>query len=58
MEHVESKEANSPLGKIGNKIEGLDFNSGVFYGNFETSDEPATSVGTINDDIIRGGSNQ
>ena len=58
VEYVESKEATSPLGKIGNRIGGLDFNSGVFYGNLETCDDSSTCVGTDNDDIIRGGSNE
>lgn len=58
FEHAESKEATSPLGKIGDRIEGLDFNSGVFYGNLETCDDSVTCVGTNNDDIIRGGGNE
>lgn len=58
FEYVEGKEATSPLGDIGNKIEGLDFNAGVFYGNLETCDDSSTCVGTNNDDIIRGGNNE
>ncbi len=58
FDSAEGKEATSPLGKIGDRIEGLDFNAGVFYGNVETCDDSATCVGTNNDDIIRGGSNE
>lgn len=58
FKHVEGKEQMSPLGKIGDRIEGLDFNAGVFYGNIETCDDASTCAGTNNDDIIRAGSNE
>jgi Ca2+-binding RTX toxin-like protein len=43
------------LGKLGDRIEGLDFNSGVFFGNVETCSDATTCVGTNKDDIIYGG---
>lgn len=55
---VEAKEQTSPLGDIGDKIEGLDFNAGIFDGNIETCDDSSTCVGTSNDDIIRGGNTE
>ena len=55
---VEAKDQMSPLGDIGNKIEGLDFNAGVFDGNIETCDDSSTCVGTGNDDIIRSGNTE
>lgn len=55
---VEAKEQTSPLGDLGDKIEGLDFNAGVFDGNIETCDDSSTCVGTSNDDIIRGGNTE
>jgi Ca2+-binding RTX toxin-like protein len=55
---VEAKDQTSPLGDIGDKIEGLDFNAGVFDGNIETCDDSSTCVGTSNDDIIRGGNTE
>ncbi len=56
--YVEAKDQTSPLGDIGDKIEGLDFNAGVFDGNIETCDDSSTCVGTSNDDIIRGGNHE
>lgn len=55
---VEAKDQTSPLGDIGDKIEGLDFNAGVFDGNIETCDDSSTCVGTSNDDIIRSGNTE
>lgn len=43
------------LGKLGDRIEGLDFNSGVFFGNVETCSDATTCVGTNKDDIVYGG---
>lgn len=57
-QHTEGREQKSKLGDIGNKIEGLDFNAGYFYGNVETCDDASTCVGTNNDDIIRAGNHE
>src|SRR6476469_315377 len=43
------------LSKLGDRIEGLDFNSGVFFGNVETCSDATTCIGTNNADIIYGG---
>src|SRR6476661_2501853 len=43
------------LSNLGDRIEGLDFNSGVFFGNIETCSDATTCVGTNNDDIVYGG---
>lgn len=43
------------LGNLGDRIEGLDFNSGVFFGNVETCSDATTCVGTNKDDIVYGG---
>jgi Ca2+-binding RTX toxin-like protein len=43
------------LGKLGDRIEGLDFNSGVFFGNIETCSDATTCIGTNKDDIVYGG---
>ena len=43
------------LGNLGNRIEGLDFNSGIFFGNVETCSDATTCIGTNNDEIIYGG---
>lgn len=58
LKQVEGKESTSPLGDIGDKIEGLDFNAGVFDGNLETCDDSSTCVGTSNDDLIRSGNTE
>lgn len=46
----------SDLGDIGDRIKGLDLNSGYFYGNIETCASTSTCLGTENDDIIYSGS--
>jgi hypothetical protein len=43
------------LNKLGDRIESLDFNSGVFFGNVETCADVSTCTGTDDDDIIYGG---
>jgi len=50
-----SSEGISKLKKLGDRIEGLDFNSGVFFGNVETCSDATTCIGTHKDDIIHGG---
>jgi Ca2+-binding RTX toxin-like protein len=52
---TEASEGISKLGKLGDRIEGLDFNSGVFFGNVETCSDATTCIGTNNDDVIHGG---
>ena len=46
------------LNKLGDRIDGLDFNSGVFFGNVETCSDISTCIGTDDDDIIYGGANE
>lgn len=56
LEEVSSSSAGiTKLGKLGDRIEGLDFDSGVFFGNVETCSDSSTCIGTNNDDIIYGG---
>ena len=43
------------LGKLGDRIEGLDFNSGTFFGNVESCSDASTCIGTNKDDIVYGG---
>src|ERR1044071_4095791 len=50
-----SSEGISKLKKLGDRIEGLDFNSCVFFGNIETCSDATTCVGTNKDDIVYGG---
>jgi Ca2+-binding RTX toxin-like protein len=50
-----SSEGISKLNKLGDRIEGLDFNSGVFFGNVETCSDATTCIGTHKDDVIHGG---
>jgi Ca2+-binding RTX toxin-like protein len=56
---LESTEASSAgiskLNKLGDRIEGLDFNSGVFFGDIETCSDATTCIGTNEDDVIHGG---
>lgn len=51
-----SSEGISKLGKIGDRIEGLDPNSGVFFGKIETCADASTCVGTNKDNIVYAGS--
>ena len=46
------------LNKLGDRIDGLDFNSGVFFGNVESCSDFSTCIGTDDDDIIYGGANE
>jgi Ca2+-binding RTX toxin-like protein len=46
------------LGNLGDRIGGLDFNSGVFFGNVETCSDATTCIGTNKDDIVYGGSRE
>ena len=55
MNEVASSSGMTKLGNLGDRIEGLDFNSGVFFGNVETCSDATTCIGTNNDDIIYGG---
>ena len=55
MNEAESSSGMTKLGKLGERIEGLDFNSGVFFGNVENCSDATTCIGTNNDDIIYGG---
>ena len=50
-----SSEGISKLKKLGDRIEGLDFNSGVFFGNVETCSDATTCIGHHKDDVIHGG---
>lgn len=58
FQFAESKEAISSLEEIGNKIGGIDFNSGVWFGNLETCDDSTTCIGSNGDDIIHGGARE
>ena len=55
MNEAASSSGMTKLGNLGDRIEGLDFNSGVFFGNVETCSDATTCIGTNNDDIIYGG---
>jgi Ca2+-binding RTX toxin-like protein len=55
LKEAASSSGMTKLGNLGDRIEGLDFNSGVFFGNVETCSDAATCIGTNNDDIIYGG---
>ena len=55
MNEAASSSGMTKLGKLGDRIEGLDFNSGVFFGNVETCSDATTCIGTNDDDIIYGG---
>ena len=52
---LQASSGMTKLGNLGDRIEGLDFNSGVFFGNVETCSDATTCIGTNNDDIIYGG---
>src|SRR6476659_6223446 len=52
---AESSSGLTKLGNLGDRISGLDFNSGVFFGNVESCSDATTCIGTNNDDIIYGG---
>ena len=52
---VASSSGMTKLGNLGDRIVGLNFNSGVFFGNVETCSDATTCIGTNNDDIIYGG---
>ena len=53
-----SSKGISKLGKVGDKIEGLDFNSGVFFGDIETCSDATTCIGSNEDDLIHGGARE
>jgi Ca2+-binding RTX toxin-like protein len=55
LNEAASSSGITKLGNLGDRIEGLDFNSGVFFGNVETCSDATTCIGTNNDDIIYGG---
>jgi Ca2+-binding RTX toxin-like protein len=55
LNEAASSSGLTKLGNLGDRIEGLDFNSGVFFGNVETCSDATTCIGTNNDDIIYGG---
>jgi Ca2+-binding RTX toxin-like protein len=55
LNEAASSSGMTKLGNLGDRIEGLDFNSGVFFGNVETCSDATTCIGTNNDDIIYGG---
>lgn len=57
LESTEGSEI-SKLGKVGDRIEGLDFNSGVFFGDIETCSDATTCIGTNDDDLIHGGAKE
>jgi Ca2+-binding RTX toxin-like protein len=46
------------LKNLGDRIDGLNFNSGVFFGNVETCSDVSTCIGTNKDDIIYGGAHE
>lgn len=48
----------SKLSKVGDRIEELDINSGVFFGDIETCSDATTCMGTNADDLIHGGSKE
>ena len=52
---AESSSGLTKLSNLGDRISGLDFNSGVFFGNVESCSDATTCIGTNNDDIIYGG---
>ena len=49
MNESASSSGMTNLGKLGDRIEGLDFNSGVFFGNVGTCSDATTCIGTNND---------
>lgn len=55
LNEAASSSGLTKLSNLGERIEGLDFNSGVFFGNVETCSDATTCIGTNNDDIIYGG---
>jgi Ca2+-binding RTX toxin-like protein len=55
LNEAASSSGLTKLSNLGNRIEGLDFNSGVFFGNVENCSDATTCIGTNNDDIIYGG---
>ena len=55
LKEAASSSGLTKLSNLGERIEGLDFNSGVFFGNVETCSDATTCIGTNNDDIIYGG---
>jgi hypothetical protein len=55
LNEAASSSGMTKLGNLGDRIEGLDFNSGIFFGNVETCSDATTCIGTNNDDIIYGG---
>ena len=55
MNQPASSTGMTKLGKLGDRIEGLDFNSGLFFGNVETCSNATTCIGTNKDDRIYGG---
>jgi len=55
LNEAESSSGLTKLSNLGDRIEGLDFNSGVFFGNVESCSDATTCIGTNNDDIIYGG---
>ena len=55
LNEAESSSGLTKLSNLGDRIDGLDFNSGVFFGNVETCSDATTCIGTNKDDIIYGG---
>jgi Ca2+-binding RTX toxin-like protein len=53
-----SSEGISKLGNVADRIEGLDYNSGVFFGDIETCSDATTCIGTNEDDLIHGGAKE
>ena len=58
LESTEGSSEISKLSKVGDRIEGLDFNSGVFFGDIETCSDASTCIGTNQDDLIHGGAKE
>ena len=58
LESTEGSSEISKLGNVGDRIEGLDFNSGVFFGDLETCSDATTCIGTNEDDLIHGGAKE
>jgi Ca2+-binding RTX toxin-like protein len=59
LNEVQSSSAGiTKLGKLGDRIEGLDFNSGVFFGNIETCSDGTTCIGSNKDDVVYGGARE
>jgi Ca2+-binding RTX toxin-like protein len=55
LNEATSSSGITKLSNLGDRIEGLDYNSGVFFGNVETCSDATTCIGTNSDDIIYGG---